>query len=54
MGHDLGLQVIVEGVERQSQADTLATLGATYAQGYLYARPKPGPELDSSDGRLLR
>ncbi len=54
MGHDLGLQVVVEGVERQSQADTLAELGATYAQGYLYARPRPGPELSSTDGRLLQ
>jgi EAL domain-containing protein (putative c-di-GMP-specific phosphodiesterase class I) len=44
----------VEGVERQSQADKLAELGAVYAQGYLYGRPKPGPQLSSSDGRFLQ
>jgi len=48
MGHDLGLRVIVEGVERESQADVLRSLGATHAQGYLYARPAPAEELDLS------
>jgi len=48
MGHDLGLRVVVEGVERESQADVLRSLGATHAQGYLYARPAPAEELDLS------
>ncbi|WP_375430116.1 putative bifunctional diguanylate cyclase/phosphodiesterase [uncultured Friedmanniella sp.] len=46
MGHDLDLQVIVEGVEREAQATVLRRLGATHAQGYLYARPRPAAELD--------
>ena len=46
MGHDLGLQVIVEGVEREGQAAVLQRLGATHAQGYLYARPLPADQLD--------
>jgi EAL domain-containing protein (putative c-di-GMP-specific phosphodiesterase class I) len=54
MSRDLGLDVIVEGVERQSQADKLAELGATHAQGYLYGYPRSGSELSSSDGRFLR
>ena len=48
MGHDLGLRVIVEGVERGSQADVLRSLGTTHAQGYLYARPAPAEDLDLS------
>lgn len=48
MGHELGLRVVVEGVERVSQADVLRELGATHAQGYLYARPAPADQLDLS------
>ena len=48
MGHDLGLRVIVEGVERESQADVLLSLGATHAQGYFYARPAPADQFDLS------
>jgi diguanylate cyclase len=39
MGRDLGLRVIVEGVERRSQVDVLRRIGATHAQGYLFGRP---------------
>ncbi len=48
LGHDLGLRVIVEGVERESQAEMLRELGAIYAQGYLFARPAPADEVDLS------
>jgi len=48
MGRDLGLRVIVEGVERESQAEVLLSLGATHAQGYFYARPAPADQLDLS------
>ena len=32
-------RVLAEGVETQSQADTLISLGCFYAQGYFYAKP---------------
>ena len=48
MGRDLGLRVVVEGVERQSQAEVLRELGATHAQGYLYARPAPAEDVQLS------
>ena len=35
----LGLEMVVEGVESQSQADWFASLGCRYAQGYFFARP---------------
>jgi diguanylate cyclase (GGDEF)-like protein len=39
----LDLQVVAEGVETQDQADVLADLGVTLAQGFLWARPAPLP-----------
>lgn len=39
LGHNLGLQVIAEGVETAEQASKLAALGCDQAQGYLYQRP---------------
>ncbi|MGE0880435.1 MAG: putative bifunctional diguanylate cyclase/phosphodiesterase [Acidimicrobiia bacterium] len=41
MGHALGLSIVVEGVERQSQADKLSSLGVEAAQGYLFSPPVP-------------
>jgi diguanylate cyclase (GGDEF)-like protein len=39
LSKDLGVQVIVEGVERSEQLATLLELGQPMAQGYLFARP---------------
>ena len=41
LGRDLGLRVVVEGVERQEQAEVLRRIGCTHAQGYLFGRPVP-------------
>ncbi len=35
----LGLGIVAEGVEREAQAERLAAMGCTEAQGYLYDRP---------------
>ena len=37
----LGMSVIAEGVERKTQADFLRSIGCSYVQGYLYAKPMP-------------
>lgn len=37
----LGMRTTAEGVETNELAQTLAALGCTYGQGYLYARPLP-------------
>lgn len=37
----LGLEIIVEGVETQEQADFLMTMGYQFAQGYHYYKPQP-------------
>lgn len=39
LGHDLGLEVIAEGVETENQADLVAKMGCDEMQGYLLSRP---------------
>jgi diguanylate cyclase (GGDEF)-like protein len=41
LGHDLGLNVIAEGVEDHSTLEQLATLGCDLAQGYHVSKPMP-------------
>jgi EAL domain-containing protein (putative c-di-GMP-specific phosphodiesterase class I) len=41
LGEALGLRVIAEGVETAAQRATLQTIGCTFGQGYLFARPMP-------------
>lgn len=41
MGHSLGMQVIVEGVEKRGQADIFQQMGVHAFQGYLFGRPMP-------------
>ncbi len=58
MGRDLGLKVIIEGVESAAAAKTAAALGCAYGQGYALGRPAaasaPGGgknTRDSSNGK---
>ncbi|HET7701772.1 MAG TPA: EAL domain-containing protein [Candidatus Limnocylindrales bacterium] len=39
VGQAIGLQIVAEGVERESQRARLAAIGCDFAQGYWYARP---------------
>lgn len=43
--HGLGLEVIAEGAEEESQAEHLWEAGADRIQGYFYARPMPEEKL---------
>ncbi|MET7640616.1 EAL domain-containing protein [Streptomyces sp. NPDC005438] len=45
LAHALGLQVTVEGVETEAQAEQLRVLGCDTAQGWYYARPAPAEEM---------
>jgi EAL domain-containing protein (putative c-di-GMP-specific phosphodiesterase class I) len=45
MGHELGTQVIAEGVETQEQLDLLRSSGCDGAQGYLFSRAIPAAEM---------
>jgi diguanylate cyclase (GGDEF)-like protein len=45
LGHDLGMQIIAEGVESVEQEASLRALGCDFGQGFFYTRPVPLPEL---------
>ncbi len=45
LGHNLGLQVVAEGVEDRATWDLLVAGGCDSAQGYLTGRPAPAGEL---------
>ena len=45
LGHNLGLELVAEGVETQAQRDFLSKLGYDVLQGYLYSRPLPASEI---------
>lgn len=45
LAHDLGLEVVAEGVEDQSSQDELQKLGCEFIQGYHFARPMPAADL---------
>jgi len=45
LGHNLGLEIVAEGVETIAQRDFLAELGCDVLQGYLYSRPLPATEI---------
>ena len=42
----LDMSVIAEGVETVEQADYLRSIGCSYVQGYLYAKPMPAGEYE--------
>ncbi|MEM1434988.1 MAG: GGDEF domain-containing protein [Pseudomonadota bacterium] len=41
MGKILGMRVVAEGIEEQSQIDQLNRIGCHFAQGYFYSKPLP-------------
>ncbi|MEN9480546.1 MAG: hypothetical protein RLZZ298_1941 [Pseudomonadota bacterium] len=45
LGHNLGLELVAEGVETQAQRDFLTELGCDVLQGYLYSKPLPASEI---------
>jgi diguanylate cyclase (GGDEF)-like protein len=50
LAHVLGLTVIAEGVETQTQRDEVSAIGCESAQGYFYARPMPASEIRAKLG----
>ncbi len=50
--HELGAEVIGEGIETQGELDALRQLGVDYGEGYLLARPGPLATVVSAVGAL--
>jgi predicted signal transduction protein with EAL and GGDEF domain len=46
IGHELGNEVIAEGIETEAQKSALMALGCTRMQGFLFGRPVPASELE--------
>ena len=46
LGRRLGLHVTAEGVEHPEQAELLAELGCTSAQGFLYSPAVPAADVE--------
>lgn len=53
LAHHLGMKAIAEGIENATQLQILKDLGCDLAQGYLFAKPLPLPELDVFMARAL-
>lgn len=47
MAHKLGIKVIAEGIETESQRDLLRSIGCDYGQGYLWTPPIPVPAFEA-------
>jgi EAL domain-containing protein (putative c-di-GMP-specific phosphodiesterase class I) len=50
LGHALGMSVVAEGVETDSQLAELRALGCDGAQGFLFGRPVPEDEAQALIG----
>ena len=45
--HNLGIQVVAEGIEHQGQATLLKQLGCDVGQGYFFGKPAPYRDIDA-------
>jgi diguanylate cyclase (GGDEF)-like protein/PAS domain S-box-containing protein len=46
MGHELGLEIVAEGIETDAQREALLAAGCDLGQGYLLGRPVPAADVE--------
>ena len=44
LGHNLGMKIVVEGIETKAMAELIRSYGCDYMQGYYFGRPQPAYE----------
>ncbi len=44
LGHNLGMQIVVEGIESREMVDMVTSFGCDYIQGYYFSKPLPALE----------
>ena len=47
LAHQLGMEVVAEGLQTAGQVKKLRALGCEYGQGHLFSRPLPGDEIEA-------
>ena len=50
LSNQLGLTVVAEGIETQEQLEWLQKLGCQFGQGYLFSKPLPASEIETTIG----
>ena len=50
VGHDLGIEIVAEGIERPEQLELLRAMGCGLGQGFLVARPMTAPGIETFAG----
>jgi len=46
LAHQLGMEVVAEGIQTAGQVKKIRSLGCEYGQGYLFSKPVPGDEVE--------
>ncbi|MBA2637583.1 MAG: EAL domain-containing protein [Solirubrobacterales bacterium] len=54
LGHQLGLEILAEGIETDEQLTTVREMGCNLVQGYLLGRPMPIHQTDRFCRRLTQ
>ncbi|MEL6551950.1 MAG: EAL domain-containing protein [Cyanobacteria bacterium J06621_11] len=54
LGHNLGMNVVAEGIETHSQSQKLQDLQCEYGQGYLFSRPLPVGEASTLLNKVFK
>ena len=52
LGESLEIATVAEGIETKEHAERMRSLGCTYGQGYFFAKPMGGEDIEAGVGGL--